>query len=38
MRLSRTGFVVIYQWRIQAGMEAAFRSAWEELIARDTER
>lgn len=38
MRLSRTGFVVIYQWRIKAGMEAAFRSAWEELTARDTER
>ncbi len=36
MRLSRTGFVVIYQWRIKPGMEAAFRLAWEDLTAYDT--
>lgn len=31
MSADKTGFVVIYQWRLKAGMEAQFRAAWEEL-------
>ena len=26
-----TGFAVVYQWRIKAGMEPQFRDAWEKL-------
>lgn len=33
MKLTRTGFAVVYQWRVKLGMEAQFRSAWEELTA-----
>lgn len=33
MKLSRTGFAVVYQWRIKAGMGAEFRAAWEDLTA-----
>ena len=33
MKLSRTGFAVIYQWRVKAGMAAQFRAAWEDLTA-----
>lgn len=33
MKLSRTGFAVVYQWRVRAGMESQFRSAWEDLTA-----
>src|SRR5436309_1377999 len=28
---ARTGFAVIYQWRVKAGREAEFQQAWEEL-------
>lgn len=31
MKDPRTGFAVIYQWRIKPGMDAQFRTAWEEL-------
>lgn len=27
----KTGFVVVYQWRLKDGMEAQFLRAWEEL-------
>lgn len=33
MKLTRTGFAVIYQWRVKAGMGAEFRAAWEDLTA-----
>ena len=33
MKFSRTGFAVIYQWRVKTGMGAQFRSAWEDLTA-----
>lgn len=33
MKLSRTGFAVVYQWRVKAGMGAQFRAAWEDLTA-----
>lgn len=33
MKLSRTGFAVVYQWRVRVGMESQFRSAWEDLTA-----
>lgn len=28
---TRTGFAVVYQWRVKAGMDAQFREAWEAL-------
>jgi quinol monooxygenase YgiN len=28
---ARTGFAVIYQWRVKPGSEAEFQQAWEEL-------
>ncbi|SFF34142.1 Antibiotic biosynthesis monooxygenase [Fontimonas thermophila] len=30
---TRTGFAVVYQWRLKPGMEEQFRQAWEELTA-----
>lgn len=30
---TRTGFAVVYQWRVKPGMEAQFREAWEALTA-----
>jgi len=30
---TRTGFAVVYQWRLKAGMEAQFAEAWEALTA-----
>lgn len=38
MKLSRTGFAVIYQWRVKHGMGPQFRSAWEDLTAWMQER
>lgn len=32
-RTTRSGFAVIYQWRIKPGMEVQFREAWESLTA-----
>ena len=31
MKSPRTGFAVIYQWRIKSGMEAQFHEAWTAL-------
>ncbi|MGH8539063.1 MAG: antibiotic biosynthesis monooxygenase, partial [Stenotrophobium sp.] len=31
MNSPKTGFAVIYQWRLKSGMEARFREAWESL-------
>lgn len=28
---ARTGFAVVYQWRLKPGMEAQFHQAWEKL-------
>ena len=30
---SRTGFAVVYQWRLKAGFEPQFHAAWEKLTA-----
>lgn len=31
MKPARTGFAVIYQWRLKSGMEPQFHTAWAEL-------
>jgi hypothetical protein len=30
---SRTGFAVVYQWRLKAGMDGQFMQAWDRLTA-----
>lgn len=33
IRTTRSGFAVVYQWRVKPGMDAQFRDAWEQLTA-----